>query len=77
VTSRDPEWPDLEQASPVAPRAPFPSSDVASACCKCMFQVFQMFNMQVASASCGCYICCNGYTRMLQASVPNVSAVSD
>jgi hypothetical protein len=25
----------------------------------------------------GCYICCNGYTRMLQASAPNVSAVSN
>jgi hypothetical protein len=40
--------------------------------------------MHVASVSCGCCksrsgccICCNGYTRMLQASVPNVSAVSD
>jgi hypothetical protein len=40
--------------------------------------------MHVASVSCGCCksrsgccICCNGYTRMLQASVPNISVVSD
>jgi hypothetical protein len=47
-----------------------------------MFQVFQMFSRYVASVSYGCcksrsrcYICCNGYTRMLQASVSNVSSV--
>ena len=58
-----------------------PSLDVASACCKHMFQVFYMY---VASVSCeccktrlGCCICCNGYTHMLQASVPNISDVSD
>jgi hypothetical protein len=40
--------------------------------------------MHVASVSCGCYksrsgyfIYCNSYTHMLEASVPNVSAVSD
>jgi hypothetical protein len=40
--------------------------------------------MHVASVSCGCcksrsgcYICCNGYIHMLQASVLNVSPVSD
>jgi hypothetical protein len=40
--------------------------------------------MHVASVSCGCCksrsrccICCNGYTCMLQVSIPNVSAVSD
>jgi hypothetical protein len=64
-----------------------PSSDVASACCKCMFQVFQVLHMYVASVSCGCCksrlgycICCNGYTsilRILQAFVPNILAVSD
>jgi hypothetical protein len=43
-----------------------------------MFQVFQMFHMYVASVSYGCCksrsgccicICCNGCTRMLQASI--------
>jgi hypothetical protein len=39
--------------------------------------------MHVASVLCGCYksrsgccICCNGYTHILQASVPNVSIIS-
>jgi hypothetical protein len=53
-----------------------------SACCKSIFQVFQMF----LSVTCvvyrcwksrlGCCTCCNGYTRMFQAYVPNVSSVS-
>ena len=41
-----------------------------------------MFHLDVASVSCGCcksrsrcYICCNGCTRMLQASVSNVSSI--
>jgi hypothetical protein len=44
-----------------------------SACCKHMFQVFQMFQRYVASVlywccknRSGCCICCNGYTRMLK-----------
>jgi hypothetical protein len=43
-----------------------------SACCKCIFQVFQRY---VASVSYGCCICCNDYTHMLQVSVPNVTSV--
>ena len=53
-----------------------------SACCKRMFQVFQMFQRYVSSVSYGCcksrsgyHICCNGCTRMLQAYVPNVSSI--
>jgi hypothetical protein len=55
---------------------------VKNACCKRMFQVFQTFQMYVASVLDGCYksksgccICYNCCTHMLQASVPNVSAV--
>jgi hypothetical protein len=51
-------------------------------CCKSMFQVFQMFHLNVVSVSCGycksrsgCCIYCNGYTRMLQTFVLNVSVV--
>ena len=44
-----------------------------------MFQVFQMFYLDVASVSCECCknrsVCCNGCIRMLQAFVPNVSTV--
>jgi hypothetical protein len=45
-------------------------------------RMFQVFHMHVASVSCGCckigilHICCNGYTCMLQASIPKVSAIS-
>jgi hypothetical protein len=46
-----------------------------SACCKRAFQVFQMFHMYVASVSYEYCICCNGCTRMLQASVHNVSSI--
>jgi hypothetical protein len=53
-----------------------------SVCCKRMFQVFQMFQRYVASVLYGCcksrseycILCCNDYTRMLQAYVPNVSS---
>jgi hypothetical protein len=38
-------------------------------CSKCVFKCF--------SISSGCCICCSGYTRMLQVSVPNISPVSD
>ena len=51
-------------------------------CCKSMFQVFNMFHLDVAIISCGCCksrsgccICCNRYTRMLQAFVHIVSVV--
>jgi hypothetical protein len=51
-------------------------------CCKRMFKVFQIFQKYVASVSYGCCksrseccICWNGYTHMLQTSVPNVSSV--
>jgi hypothetical protein len=50
-----------------------------SACCKHMFQVFQMLQRYVANFLCGCCksrlgccTCCNSCTRMLQVSVPNV-----
>jgi hypothetical protein len=46
---------------------------------KRMFQVFQMFCRYVSCRCCKsrleCYICCNGYIRMLQVSVPNVSSI--
>jgi hypothetical protein len=51
------------------------------ACCKPIFQLFQMFHSYIASVSYGCCksrlrccIYCNGCTRMLQASVSNVSS---
>jgi hypothetical protein len=51
------------------------------ACCKHMFQVFQMFHRYVVSvpygcciSRSGCCICCNCCTRMLKASVHNVSS---
>jgi hypothetical protein len=51
-------------------------------CCRCMFQVFQMFHRYVASVSygccksrSGCCIYCNGCTRMLQAPILNVSSI--
>jgi hypothetical protein len=51
-------------------------------CCKRMFQVFQMFHLDVACVSSGCYksrsgccTCCDIYTHMLQVYVPNVSTV--
>jgi hypothetical protein len=47
-----------------------------------MFKVFQLFQMYVSIVSCGCCksrsgccICCNGCTRVLQASIPNVSSI--
>ena len=50
--------------------------------CERLFQLIQIFKSYVASvlygyckSRSGCCICCNGYTRMLQASVPNVSSV--
>jgi hypothetical protein len=46
-----------------------------SACCKRIFQVFQMFHLDVPCVSSRYCICCNGYTRMLQVYVPNVSTV--
>jgi hypothetical protein len=51
-------------------------------CLKCMFQMFFLFHTYVASISSrcckyrsGCCIMCNGYIRMLQVYVPNVSSV--
>jgi hypothetical protein len=74
-------------------------------CCKCMFQMFQLFSnvcgkclhmlqcytctlhvcfpnvSAVSSGSCmfssGCYICCSGYTHMLQVYVLKFSHISD
>jgi hypothetical protein len=43
-------------------------------CCKFMFQMFHLFETYVASVSSGCYIC---FKHILQASIPNVSYVSD
>jgi hypothetical protein len=45
-------------------------------CCKCMLQIFQLFQTYVASVLFECCICCNGYIHMLQAYVSNVSPVS-
>jgi hypothetical protein len=49
------------------------------ACCKCMFQVFYVLQMYVASVLYRCFKnrsgCCNGRTRMLQMSVSNISSV--
>ena len=62
------------------PRCSVHFSDVASVCFKC-FRCFicmlQVFHVDVAKSRSGCCICCNGYTRMLQAFVPNVLAISD
>jgi hypothetical protein len=49
-------------------------------CCKHMFQVFQLFQMYISNVPCcisrlGCCVCCNGCTRMLQASILNVLSV--
>jgi hypothetical protein len=46
-------------------------------CCKCMFEIFQLFYMYVASILSGCCICFGDYTNMLQEYVLNVSSVSD
>jgi hypothetical protein len=53
-----------------------------STCSKPIFQVFQFFQRYVTRVSyeycksrSGCYICCNGYTLMLQTPLPNVSFV--
>ena len=55
-----------------------------SACCKCMFHVFQIFLWYVASvlyrcykSRSGCCTCCKSYTHMFQLYVPNISFVSD
>jgi hypothetical protein len=54
--------------------------DVASVCFKC-FRCFicmlQVFHVDIAKVDRDVVVCCNGYTFLLQASVPNVSAVSD
>jgi hypothetical protein len=39
--------------------------------------MLQVFHVDVAKVDQDVAYVCNGYTRMLQASVPNVSAVSD
>ena len=44
-------------------------------CCKCMFQIFELFQRYVVSVLSGCCICCTGNTRMLQVYVSNVSAI--
>jgi hypothetical protein len=48
-----------------------------SICCNCMFQMFQLFQTYVASILSGCCKCCNDYIHMLQASVCNVSFITD
>jgi hypothetical protein len=51
-----------------------------NACCKRMFQVFQMYIVSVSDVYCksrsGCCICCNGYTHMLQVFYLNVAYIS-
>ena len=39
--------------------------------------MLQVFYIGVAKIDRGCCTCCNGYTRMFQVYVPNVSSVSD
>jgi hypothetical protein len=52
-----------------------------SACCKHMFQIFQMFQRYVVNVSYRCCkvdrvcICCNSYTHILQVSIPNVTPI--
>jgi hypothetical protein len=50
---------------------------VIHVCCKCVFQMFQLFQTYVASVLFGYCICCSGYRCMLQVCVPNVSSVLD
>ena len=60
-------------------------------CCKCMFQVFQVFHMHVASVSCGCcksrsgccicfamaiHVCCKRLFQMFQLFHMHVASVS-
>jgi hypothetical protein len=45
-------------------------------CCKCIFQMFQLFQTYVASVLSGCCICCSAHTHMLQAYDINVSSTS-
>jgi hypothetical protein len=42
-----------------------------------MFQMFQLFQTYVVSVLSEYYICCSGYTYMLQASIQNILFVSD
>jgi hypothetical protein len=46
-------------------------------CCKCTFQMFQLFQTYVVSVLSGCCICCSGHTHILQAYILNVSSFSD
>jgi hypothetical protein len=50
-------------------------------CCKCIFQMFKMFQRYVSYGCCKdrseCCTCCNVLTRMLQEFVRNVLFVSD
>jgi hypothetical protein len=48
---------------------------VASLCFRDFKGTLQVFHMDVAKNRSGCYICYNGCTRMLQASVSNVLSV--
>ena len=49
---------------------------MAIICCKCIYQMFQLFHLDLACMfSSGCCICCCGYIRMLQVYVPNVSSI--
>jgi hypothetical protein len=43
-------------------------------CCRCMFQMFHLFRTYIASVSSGC---CIGFRHMLQASIQNISSISD
>jgi len=50
-------------------------ANVLDECCKCLFKMFHLFQVYVASVFLSiCCTCFNGCTRMLQASVPNVSS---
>jgi hypothetical protein len=50
---------------------------VASVHFKCSRGILQAFSHRCCKSRSSCYICCNGCTRILQASIINVSSFSD
>ena len=50
---------------------------VAIVCIKCFRGILQVFVYQCCKNRSGCYTCCNGYTRMFQVYVSNISSVID
>jgi hypothetical protein len=70
--------------SPLRPHSRIPLCGAPSACQVLLkahvenicFEYFRNVSYGYYINKSRCFICCNGYTRMLQASVPNVSSVS-